>query len=456
MASEWRLAKLGDIIKIEHGWPFKSDLYSDDLTGKPIVVSIGNFNYTGGFRFGSTLSKEYRGEYPAQYDLNPGEILLVMTCQTAGGEILGIPARVPDDGRRYLHNQRLGKVVIKRPMEVIPDFLYFLFLTPAFNRELVNSATGTKILHTAPSRIETFQFRLPPPHEQHAIAHILGTLDDKIELNRKRNETLEAMARALFQSWFVDFDPVRAKAAVRREHPRWTDAEVCRAALPTLAPEIAAIFPDSYENSALGDIPKGWRVGSLSDVAFLNPESWSRTTKPEIIRYIDLANTKWGRIEAIAVYSKEDAPSRAQRVLRCGDTIVGTVRPGNGSYALIAEDGLTGSTGFAVLRPRKSECCEFTYLTATAQDNIESLAHLADGGAYPAVRPEVVIAKQIVMPPDAVIANFAKLTEPLISRLAQGERESNTLAALRDTLLPKLISGELRLKSVEHFIESVG
>lgn len=198
MASEWRLAKLGDIIKIEHGWPFKSDLYSDDLTGKPIVVSIGNFNYTGGFRFGSTLSKEYRGEYPAQYDLNPGEILLVMTCQTAGGEILGIPARVPDDGRRYLHNQRLGKVVIKRPMEVIPDFLYFLFLTPAFNRELVNSATGTKILHTAPSRIETFQFRLPPPHEQHAIAHILGTLDEKIELNRKMNETLEAMARALF------------------------------------------------------------------------------------------------------------------------------------------------------------------------------------------------------------------------------------------------------------------
>ena len=456
MASEWRLAKLGDIIKIEHGWPFKSDLYSDDLTGKPIVVSIGNFNYTGGFRFGSTLSKEYRGEYPAQYDLNPGEILLVMTCQTAGGEILGIPARVPDDGRRYLHNQRLGKVVIKRPMEVIPDFLYFLFLTPAFNRELVNSATGTKILHTAPSRIETFQFRLPPPHEQRAIAHILGTLDDKIELNRKMNETLEAMARALFQSWFVDFDPVRAKAAVRREHPRWTDSEVCRAALPTLSPEIAALFPDSFEPSALGDIPKGWRVGSLSDVALLNPESWSRTTKPEIIRYIDLANTKWGRIEATTVYSKEDAPSRAQRVLRCGDTIVGTVRPGNGSYALVAEDGLTGSTGFAVLRPRKSEYREFVYLTATAEENIESLAHLADGGAYPAVRSEVVTAKQIVMPPDAALANFAKLTESFISRLAEGERESDTLAALRDTLLPKLISGEIRLKSVEHFIESVG
>lgn len=230
----------------------------------------------------------------------------------------------------------------------------------------------------------------------------------------------------------MDFDPVRAKAEGRN---------------PGLPADIAALFPDSFEPSELGPVPEGWHVGSLSDVALLNPESWSRTTKPESIRYIDLANTKWGRIEAITVYSKENAPSRAQRVLRCGDTIVGTVRPGNGSYALIAEDGLTGSTGFAVLRPRKSEYREFIYLTATAQDNIESLAHLADGGAYPAVRPEVVIAKQIVMPPDAVLANFAKLTEPLISRLAQAERESHNLAALRDTLLPKLISGELRVKT---------
>ncbi len=324
-------------------------------------------------------------------------------------------------------------------------FLKFMLQSKGVQDEMKSRSTGTTVSGIRQSELRLVQLPIPPIDEQMQIAHILGSLDDKIELNRKMNETLEAMARALFQSWFVDFDPVRAKAAVRCEHPRWTDAEVCRAALPTLAAEIAALFPDSFEDSELGEIPKGWRAGSLSDVALLNPESWPRTTKPEVIRYIDLANTKWGRIEAITVYSKEDAPSRAQRILRCGDTIVGTVRPGNGSYALIAEDGLTGSTGFAVLRPRQSEHREFIYLAATAQDNIESLAHLADGGAYPAVRPEAVIAKQIVTPPDAVLANFAKLTEPLISRFTQGERESNTLAALRDTLLPKLISGELRL-----------
>jgi type I restriction enzyme, S subunit len=127
MASEWTKVRLGDLVKIEHGWPFRSELFSEILTGRPIVVSIGNFDYTGGFRFGSTILKEYRGEYPSSYELVPNDILLVMTCQTAGGEILGIPARIPNDERRYLHNQRLGKVVIKDHKQTDSEFLYWLF-----------------------------------------------------------------------------------------------------------------------------------------------------------------------------------------------------------------------------------------------------------------------------------------------------------------------------------------
>jgi type I restriction enzyme S subunit len=212
-SSGWVPCRLGDVIEIKHGWPFKSELFSEELTGRPIVVAVGNFRYTGGFRFGETTVKEYRGDYPKEYDLAAGDLLLVMTCQTAGGEILGIPARIPDDGRTYLHNQRLGKVVVRDAKRVSLDFLYWLFLSPDFNRELVTSASGTKILHTSPSRIEAFRFNLPPWTEQRAIAHILGTLDDKIELNRRMSETLEATARALFKSWFVDFDPVRAKVS---------------------------------------------------------------------------------------------------------------------------------------------------------------------------------------------------------------------------------------------------
>jgi type I restriction enzyme S subunit len=131
--------------------------------------------------------------------------------------------------------------------------------------------------------------------------------------------------------------------------------------------------------------------------------------------------------------------------LRPGDTIVGTVRPGNGSYAFITQAGLTGSTGFAVLRPRVCDFAEFTYLAATALENIEALSHLADGGAYPAVRPEVVAATQVARPNDDVLREFSRVVGPLLQKLAENERESRTLAALRDTLLPKLISGELRV-----------
>ncbi|MBY0313759.1 MAG: restriction endonuclease subunit S, partial [Phycisphaerales bacterium] len=204
----WESVRLGDLVGIKHGWPFKSDLFSEDLTGRPIVVAVGNFQYTGGFRFDSTNVKEYLGEYPADYDLSPGDVLLVMTCQTSGGEILGIPARVPNDGRRYLHNQRLGKVVVKQPKRVSLDYLYWLFLWKDFNTELVASSSGTKIVHTAPTRIEAFRFDLPPLSEQRAIARVLGGLDDKIELNRRMNRTLEDLARGVFRSWFVDFDPV--------------------------------------------------------------------------------------------------------------------------------------------------------------------------------------------------------------------------------------------------------
>ncbi|EQD50412.1 restriction modification system DNA specificity domain protein, partial [mine drainage metagenome] len=174
--------------------------------------------------------------------------------------------------------------------------------------------------------------------EQRAIAHILGTLDDKIELNRRMSETLEAMARALFKSWFVDFDPVRAKL-----EGRWQRGQ----SLPGLPAHLYDLFPDRLVDSELSEIPEGWEAGTLADLSKLNPESWSKATRPPLINYIDLSSTKWGRIETATTYAQEAAPSRAQRILRPGDTIVGTVRPGNGSYAMISDEGLTGSTGFA-------------------------------------------------------------------------------------------------------------
>lgn len=283
-------------------------------------------------------------------------------------------------------------------------------------------------LHRAPIKIPTSL------EEQRAIARILGTLDDKIELNRKQNETLEEMARALFKAWFVDFEPVRAKM-----EGRWKRGQ----SLPGMPAHLYDLFPDRMVESELGEIPEGWKMRTLADYATLNPESWSKVTRPSAIRYVDLFGTKWGRIESITDYASSEAPSRAQRVLRPLDTLVGTVRPGNGSYTLIGEEGLTGSTGFAVLRPLNRINAEFVYLAATAAENIERLSSLADGGAYPAVRPEVVLATPVPIINPPLINVFSRQISPMLEEVSENESESRVLAQLRDTLLPKLVSGAL-------------
>jgi type I restriction enzyme S subunit len=169
---------------------------------------------------------------------------------------------------------------------------------------------------------------------------------------------------------------------------------------------------------------------------------------------VDLSNTKCGRIESVTEYAGEDAPSRAQRVLRPGDTIIGTVRPGNRSYALVSKDGLTGSTGFAVLRPRTRGDRAFVYLATTAPKSIDGLAHLADGAAYPAVRPDVVVSQPVLDPGAALLRAFSDHAKPLLNGMATHEHESAALAAMRDSLLPKLVSGELRLDNRDRFVEA--
>jgi type I restriction enzyme S subunit len=319
---------------------------------------------------------------------------------------------------------------LKTKEGVLPE--YVLYWLIAKERLLLSKVEPTGI---GAGKLDTkimkeLILRLPPISIQRSIVQNVVILDEKIELNFNINKTLEAMARALFKSWFVEFDPVHAKA------------EGCDTGLTK---EISDLFPSAFQDSELGAIPKGWEIRTLSNFSSLNPESWSRDTRPENINYIDLSNTKWGRIETVSTYLEQDAPSRAQRVLRQLDTIVGTVRPGNGSYAFITEEGLTGSTGFAVLRPRKDEYAELVYLAVTTKENIEFLEHVADGGAYPAVRPEVVATTQVICPSQNIIKEFSKRVAPLLRKIAQNERESRALFIQREALLPKLISGKLRV-----------
>jgi len=285
--------------------------------------------------------------------------------------------------------------------------------------------------------IPNFVLPIPPLNEQGNIAATPRALDHRITLPRETNAALEAIAQALFNSWFVDFDPVRAKMEGRA--PEGMDEAT------------AALFPDGFEKSELRLVPSGWRAGILADLSHLNPESWTAKNQPATVAYVDLANTKDNEISSVADFTFDEAPSRARRVLRSGDTIIGTVRPGNRSFAFIHEPvcNLTGSTGFAVLRPSTTMNAEFVFLAATHDASIKQLAHVADGGAYPAVRPDVVSGLPCIVPDRPVLHKFHDAAQPLMVRVSQNQKHAQTLAALRDTLLPRLISGQLRLPEAQ-------
>ena len=302
--------------------------------------------------------------------------------------------------------------VVRPRQGVEAGYLFYLLASPPFVEFANQGAEGTRMPRAKWGHVQGFPLRLPPIAEQHAIAHILGVFDDKIELNRRMGETLEEAVRTLFRSWFVDSSELGAK---QDAHPL---------------------------------------SGDLNEYASLNPESWSAANRPESVAYVDLSNTKWGAIEKIETYEWNEAPGRARRVVRPGDTIVGTVRPGNGSFALIGKEGLTASTGFAVLRPKADFDAQFVWCTATSKDNIERLAHLADGGAYPAVPAEAVAATPVVLADVSTRRKFSDATAPLVAKYLAGGEESRTLADLRDTLLPKLLSGEIRIRDAEKIAEA--
>lgn len=427
MGSDWRTVLLGDLAEIfdgPHATPPKT-------AEGPVFLGISNL---GGGRLTLSgldhLSESDYLRWTKRVEPRAGDV--VFSYETRLGEAALIPA-----GLRCCLGRRMG-LLRPRPGLVDQRFLLYAYLGPEFQGTLrertIHGSTVDRIPLTA---LPSFPITVPQDIlEQRAIAHILGTLDDKIELNRRMNETLEAIARALFKSWFVDFDPVRAKM-----EGRWRRGE----SLPGLPAHLYELFPDRLVDSELGEIPEGWGATTLEAYATLNLEVWSKKSQPPIIRYVDLSNTKWGRIETMATYPASEAPSRAKRILNPGDTIIGTVRPGNGSYALVWEDGLTGSTGFAALRPLREDCVAFVYLAATAGGNIDSLAHLADGGAYPAVKQDVVISQPIAGPPEHILEWFSRIASPFLQQYSARESESDTLAALRDTLLPKLISGEIRV-----------
>jgi len=413
----WPRCLLRDLVEIVHGWPFRSESFSDDIQ-RPVVVSIGNFRYTGGFRFDSTQIKRYSGAYPTEFELAAGDILLVMTCQTEGGEILGIPGRIPNDGQTYLHNQRMGKVVIRDRSRLDPSFLYWLFLWTNFNRHLCGTASGTKILHTSPTRIGTFELQLPPLPEQRRIAAVLGALDDKIELNRKMNRTLEAMAQAIFKSWFIDFD---------------------------------GHDPADMVESELGLIPRGWRVGNLSVVA----DNVREVVQPGDIDgetpYVGLEHVP-RRSASLESWGRAAEADSAKGTFRRGDILFGKLRPYFHKVVPASVNGVA-STDIIIVRPKQPNWRWFSFGHLFTDEMVAHATASSDGTKMPRTKWADLCRFTFAVPPTDVVDQFDRTASPLFDRLWVNLSHSRTLATLRDTLLPKLISGEIRVPEAKAVAE---
>ena len=346
---------------------------------------------------------------------------LVITREAPMGEVCMVPA-----GLRCCLGQRM---VLLRPdpAKTVPRYLLYALQSKTVRHEIgVSEGTGSTVSNLRIPLLEALPIPSRPLPEQRAIAHILGTLDDKIELNRRMNETLEAMARALFKSWFVDFDPVRAKMAGRDTG---------------LPKHLADLFPDRLVESELGEIPKGWEVKVLAECTDLtmgqSPPGSTYNGHGEGLPFFQ------GRSDFGFRYpSNRRFCTAPNRIAQPGDTLV-SVRAPVGDINM-AWDRCCIGRGVAALR-HKSGAVSFTYYsTRTIQTALRDYEHT--GTVFGAINKSQFEALRVIEPELKIVDAFDSCARPLDSRIKSNIREFLPLAAMRDSLLPKLVTGEIRLR----------
>jgi len=340
--------------------------------------------------------------------------------------------------------------VVRQKQGIDQRYLFYWMASNEFIEESTRASEGTRMPRAQWEFVGRIEKSIPPLPEQRAIAHILGTLDDKIELNRRMNQTLEEMARAIFKSWFVDFDPVRAKAAVRREHPDWSNAQVSRAACPNLKPEIAELFPDEFENSELGEIPKGWRVGRLGDLVENVIERIQPSSFTESHPYVPIECIEARSVCLINWQPGRNAKSSLVRFYK-GDIIFGAMRPYFHKVCIAPFDGTTRTTAF-VLRPVPSELA-FTAFAVSRDETIDYATAHSEGSTIPYAKWAGSLQDmKIIIPMQNMREAYHRYIWPFIERMRTNLSANTLLAALRDALLPKLISCELRVKDAKKIV----
>ncbi len=345
---------------------------------------------------------------------NPGETAIVMKgIECALGQNLVL---LRSDGKR-----------------VFPPFLRWLTRGPEWWEQVGKFLNVGAIFDSLKcADVPNFVLSIPPIITQQRIAETLGSLDDKIELNRKTNETLEAMAKALFKSWFVDFDPVREKATGRT--PQGLD------------PEIANLFPDSFEDSPLGPIPKGWKLEQLGDVAENVSRSFdfSQNNTPVFINTGDVLSGDFLHSDCTP---KSKLPGQAKKALLVDDILFTEIRPANRRFAFVHFDpkNYVVSTKFMVIRSKGGISQRLLYRILTTDETLSIFQTVAESrsGTFPQITFDSVSFLPCVLAPKPLQDAFQLRVDPIESKILAIKKESRTLADIRDSLLPKLMSGEI-------------
>ena len=417
MGGEWRTATVEDVAEKVAMGPFGSSIKVETFVSEGVPIISGQ--HLRGTRVddgpGFNFITDEHAQRLSNANVQRGDIVL-----THRGTI-GQVACIPEDSRfdRYVVSQSQFYVRCDRS-KAIPEFIALYFRSPEGQHQLLANASqvGVPSIAQPVTYLRTIEIPLPPLPEQRAIARILGTLDDKIELNHWMNETLEEMARALFKSWFVDFEPVRAKM-----DGRWYPGE----SLPGLPAEHYDLFPDRLVDSELGEIPEGWDVKELGEL-------------------VDLAYGKALRADdrkggSVPVYGSNGQVGWHDEGLVAGPGIV-VGRKGNPGVVTWAHgDFFPIDTAFYVVSRDAEVGLPFLFFALTRQD----LPSVSADSAVPGLNRNLAYMNKLLVPGKHLVAEFDDYASAIFSRCHHLEGESRTLATQRDSLLPRLVSGDVRV-----------
>ena len=404
MSSEWKVYSLGEVVSFKTG---RLDSNAAEEKGKypfftcsPITLQINSFAFdteavllAGNNANGVFSTKYYKGKFNAY--------------------------------------QRTYIIEPIFPDKTNCKYLYFVISDLVGHLKELSIGSATKFL--TKTILNELQISLPPKFEQDKIESFLSALDDRIILLRETNATLEAIAQALFKSWFVDFDPVHAK--MQGTQPEGMDEQT------------AALFPDSFEESELGLVPAGWEVGELADIVTTAKKQLQVSNLTSELNYVGLEHiprkslslTDWGNAEGL-----ESAKSAFSK----GDILFGKLRPYFHKVVVAPFDGVC-STDILVCQPKIPAYYGITAMLLFSTALISYAERLSNGAKMPRVNWKDLANYPVCIPPEHLAANFTETITPLFSLMAENVHKAQTLADLRDTLLPRLISGQLRVGDVD-------